>query len=259
MDDTELRLRAESIAEHFRERRRILFITGAGLSAESGLPTYRGIGGLYAKAETEHDMPIEVALSGTVFYQRPEITWHYIARLEKAVRNAKPNRGHEIIAELESKHEVVVLTQNVDGFHRAAGSSRVIDIHGDCHYLVCTRCGHREIRADYSGLELPPKCQECGSLVRPEIVLFEELLPPDKVDELGRELARGFDAYFTIGTTSVFPYIAQPIVDAARSGKLSVEINPEPTEVSEIVDIALRTGAVRALRAIFEANNQVTN
>jgi NAD-dependent deacetylase len=255
MNDAELRLRAESIAEHFRERRRVLFITGAGLSAESGLPTYRGIGGLYASAETEHGMPIEVALSGTVFYRQPEITWHYIARLEAAVRGARPNRAHQIIADLESKHEVVVLTQNVDGFHRAAGSTRVIDIHGDCHSLVCTRCGDRETREDYAGLSLPPVCPKCGSLVRPEIVLFEELLPTDKLRELGDELSRGFDAYFTIGTTSVFPYIAQPIVDAARSGKLSVEINPEPTEVSEIVDIALRTGAIRALRAIFDPSD----
>jgi NAD-dependent deacetylase len=256
MNDDELRLRAENIAENFRERRRILFITGAGVSAESGLPTYRGIGGLYAKAETEHGMPIEVALSGTMFAQRPEITWHYIARLEQSVRRAKPNRAHQIIAELEAKHEVVVLTQNVDGFHRAAGSTRVIDIHGDCHSLVCTRCDYREIRADYEGLEIPPICPQCGSMVRPEVVLFEELLATDKLRELSREVARGFDAYFTIGTTSVFPYIAEPIVDAARSGKLSVEINPEPTEVSEIVDIALRTGAIRALRAIFETPNQ---
>jgi NAD-dependent deacetylase len=197
-------------------------------------------------------MPIEVALSGTVFAKRPEVTWHYIARLEEAVRRAKPNRAHQIIAELEAKHEVVVLTQNVDGFHRAAGSTRVIDIHGDCHQLACTRCEHREVREDYSGMPIPPSCPKCGSVVRPEIVLFEELLAPDKLRELSRELARGFDAYFTIGTTSVFPYIAEPIVDAARSGKLSIEINPEPTEVSEIVDIALRTGAVRALRAIFE-------
>jgi NAD-dependent deacetylase len=253
MDDNELRARAESIAENFRERRRILFITGAGLSAESGLPTYRGIGGLYESAETDHGMPIEVALSGGVFQTQPEITWHYIAGLEKAVRGARPNRGHEIIAELEAKHEVVVLTQNVDGFHRAAGSTRVIDIHGDCHFLACTRCAHREVREDYSGLDIPPMCPLCGSVVRPEVVLFEEMLPSEKLRELGRELARGFDAYFTIGTTSVFPYIAEPIVDAARSGKLSIEINPDLSEVSEIVDIALRTSAVRALRAIFES------
>lgn len=255
MDDNELRARAESIAEHFRERRRILFITGAGLSAESGLPTYRGIGGLYANAETEHGMAIEVALSGGMFRTRPEITWHYISRLEQAVRGARPNRAHQIIAELEARHEVVVLTQNVDGFHRAAGSTRVIDIHGDCHFLACTHCAHREVREDYAGLEIPPLCPLCGNVVRPEVVLFDEMLPSEKLRELGREVSRGFDAYFTIGTTSVFPYIAEPIVDAARSGRLSVEINPGLSEVSEIVDIALRTGAVRALTAIFGNTN----
>lgn len=254
MDETELRRLAAEVAGQLRERRRLLFITGAGLSAESGLPTYRGIGGLYSNTETEHGMPIEAALSGSVFRTRPEITWHYIARLEQAVRGAQPNAAHAIIAVLEAHHDVVVLTQNVDGFHRAAGSTRVIDIHGDCHRLICTRCDHREVRKDYVGLTIPPSCPRCGAVIRPDVVLFEELLPQAKLRELDRELARGFDAYFTIGTTSVFPYIAQPIIDAARSRKLRVEINPEPTEVSKLINVTFRCGAARALQAIFEAD-----
>lgn len=251
MNEAELQRMAAEVADRLRTRSRILFITGAGLSAESGLPTYRGIGGLYANAHTEHGIPIEVALSGSVFRVRPEITWHYIALLERAVRSARPNRAHAVIAQLEAKHEVVVLTQNVDGFHRAAGSTRVIDIHGDCHWLVCTRCDYRERRDDYVGLTIPPECPVCASVVRPEVVLFEEALPADKLRELQRELAHGFDAYFSVGTTSVFAYIAQPMIDAARRGLLTVEINPEPTEVSAIVAATFRCGAVRALQAIF--------
>ena len=252
MDDEALAAGAARIRQQLSgERRRILFITGAGLSAESGLPTYRGVSGLYANADTEHGIPIEVALSGTVLRKRPEITWKHIAQLEQAVRGAKPNRAHQIIAELERSHEVVVLTQNVDGFHRAAGSTQVIDIHGDCHFLLCTGCDYREQRADYAGLSLPPKCPECGALVRPDVVLFEEALPADKLRALRRELARGFDAYFSIGTTSVFAYIAEPMVHAARHGRLTVEVNPEETEVSTVVDVRFACGAVRALDAVF--------
>jgi NAD-dependent deacetylase len=255
MDDDALAAAAARVRQQISgQRRRLLFITGAGLSAESGLPTYRGVSGLYANADTEHGMPIEMALSGSVFRKRPDITWKHIAQLEQAVRGARPNRAHEIIAALEREHDVVVLTQNVDGFHRAAGSTQVIDIHGDCHYLLCTRCEYREQRADYADLALPPKCPECAALIRPDVVLFEEALPADKLRALRRELAQGFDAYFSIGTTSVFAYIAEPMLHAARSGRLTVEVNPEETEVSSVVDVRLACGAVRALGAVFQPN-----
>ena len=254
MQESDLRERAAEVSARLGTgRKRILVITGAGLSAESGLPTYRGIGGLYSNGETEDDMPIEVALSGPVFRAAPAVTWKHLGRLEQAVRGAKPNRGHHIIAELERKHDVVVLTQNVDGFHRAAGSTRVIDIHGDCHDLMCTRCDHRERREDYAALSFPPACPSCGGVVRPDVVLFGEMLPSRKVDILYRELDVGFDAYFSVGTTSVFPYIAEPINEAARRGRLTVEINPGATEVSDVVDLKFACGAVRALSAIFDA------
>jgi len=252
MDETSLRAHAAAISARLSGKRRILFITGAGLSAESGLPTYRGIGGLYASSHTEHGVPIEVALSGPMFRRRPELTWQHIADLERAVRGAQPCAAHRIIARLERQHDVVVLTQNVDGLHRAAGSTCVIDIHGDCRELMCTRCDYRETRRDYSGLRLPPHCPACGALLRPDVVLFEEALPEPKLEQLAHELARGFDAYFSIGTSSLFPYIAAPIEQAARRGALSVEINPAITPVSQRVDIKLACGAGQALGAIFE-------
>ena len=253
MEDSEVRTRAEQVAARLKGGgKRLLFITGAGLSAESGLPTYRGVGGLYVDATTEHGMPIEKALSGPVFQRKPEVTWQHIARIEEAVRGAEPNRAHRVIAALEREHEVVVLTQNVDGLHRAAGSTRVIDIHGDCHDLMCTRCTYRETRVTYEGLALPPRCPECAAIVRPDVVLFEEMLPSHKLDALWYELEHGFDAYFSIGTSSLFPYIAQPMFDAARRGRLTVEINPGPTEVSEVVAHRFACGAGRALATIFE-------
>jgi NAD-dependent deacetylase len=253
IDDDALRTQADALAAQLKHANRLLFITGAGLSAESGLPTYRGIGGLYVGAETEHGMPIEEALSGPTFRRQPEIGWHHIAQLERAVRGAMPSAAHGLIAALEQRYEVVVLTQNVDGLHRAAGSTRVIDIHGDCHELLCTRCTHRETRTDYEGLAVPPRCPSCGAIVRPDVVLFEEMLPTHKLEMLWYELEVGFDAYFSIGTSSLFPYIAQPIVDAARRGRLTVEINPEQTDVSGVVRHRFATRAGPALSAIFPA------
>lgn len=242
----------ERIVEGLAGARRVLFVTGAGISAESGLPTYRGIGGLYERETTEEGVPIEVALSGPMFARRPELTWKYLRQIEEACRGARANRAHDIVAAFERVFEkVVVLTQNVDGFHRAAGSTDVIDIHGDVHDLRCTACAWRGRVDDYAALAPLPRCEACGAVVRPEVVLFEELLPPAKVLRMARALALGFDAVFSIGTSSVFPYIARPVLDAAYAGALTVEVNPSRTVVSDVVSVRLETGAVRALEAIW--------
>ncbi len=241
------------IARRLERARSILFVTGAGISADSGLPTYRGIGGLYEEAHTEEGLPIEAALSGAMFRRDPSLTWRYIHQIESCCRGAGPNRAHQVIAELEDRFERVwVLTQNVDGLHHAAGSRQVIDIHGDVHSLICTRCGHRWRVPSYAGLDIPPSCPECDSLVRPEVVLFGEMLPLDRVRILEEELMRGFDVVFSVGTTSVFPYIAQPVLDARRRGALSVEINPGTSEVSHVVDYRLKSGAAAAMDAIVQ-------
>jgi len=245
------------ISRRLRDSQSILFITGAGVSADSGLPTYRGIGGLYEQEETDEGIPIEAALSGAMFRRNPALTWKYIHQIERSCRDAGANRAHHAIAELERRFERVwILTQNVDGLHHAAGSRNVIDIHGDVHRLVCTRCGHRWRVRSYLGLDIPPSCPECASLVRPEVVLFGEMLPLDRTRVLQTELARGFDAVFSIGTTSVFPYIAQPVLDARRRGRLTVEINPGTSEVSHVVDYRLRTGAAAAMDAVVQALDQ---
>ena len=250
MEQREIR----EIARRLRDSRSVLFVTGAGISADSGLPTYRGIGGLYEQEETDEGIPIEAALSGAMFQRDPKLTWKYIHQIESSCRDAGPNRAHEIIAELERRFDRVwTLTQNVDGLHHAAGSTKVIDIHGDVHWLVCTRCGHRWRVESYAGLSIPPSCPECASLVRPEVVLFGEMLPMDRVRVLQDELTRGFDAVFSIGTTSVFPYIAQPVLDARRRGGLTVEINPGESEVSHIVHHRLRMGAAAAMDALVTA------
>ncbi len=233
--------------------RSILFITGAGISAESGLPTYRGISGLYNDRITEEGISIETALSGETLESNPELTWKHLGDIEQRCRGATFNRAHEIIAQMERAFERVwVLTQNIDGFHHLAGSQKVIDIHGDYHNLLCTHCSWHIRVEDYSGIDIPPLCPECKSIVRPKVVLFGETLDEDKIALLMRELEHGFDMYFSIGTTSVFPYISQPIYQASRLGRPTVEINPDRTEISDIVDIKLLTGALSALENIWQ-------
>jgi NAD-dependent deacetylase len=247
----------DRVVSILRTARAVLVITGAGISADSGLPTYRGRGGLYDGHVTEEGMPIEIALAGSTFATRPDITWKYLARIEKAARGKRPNRAHEIIAEMGAAYDRVwVLTQNVDGFHRAAGSRNVIDIHGDLHDLRCTRCHYRSRVTDYAALTIPPSCPECGSVVRPEVVLFGDQLPREECDTLRRELARGFDIVFSIGTTSVFPYIAQPVLDAKRRGIPTVEINPDITEVTKFVDYRFAARAAHVFQELWGIHNR---
>ncbi|MEM7253217.1 MAG: NAD-dependent protein deacylase [Pseudomonadota bacterium] len=241
-----------TVVSRLRSAESVLWITGAGLSADSGLPTYRGIGGLYEDNDTIDGMPIELALSGDVFKQHPELTWKYIHQIEQAVRHALPNDAHRILAASESRFSrALTLTQNVDGFHRAAGSKSLIDIHGDLYDLYCTGCAWRERVSSYVDLDPVPACANCGSSIRPDVVFFGELLPMMKVARLEQELTTGFDAVFSIGTTAVFPYISQPLVDARRQGKLTVEINPGETDVSRIAEFRIREGAAHALDQIW--------
>ena len=244
----------EAAARILERARSALFVTGAGISADSGLPTYRGVGGLYDTGRTEEGLPIEVLLSGETLARRPEWTWKYLVAIERACRGARPNAAHEAIAALEARiPRVVVLTQNVDGLHRAAGSSHVIEIHGDVHDLLCTRCAWEERVADYADLPIPPACPLCGALVRPGVVLFGEMLPRPAVARLEEELLRGFDAVFSIGTTSVFPYVAAPVLMARSWAAGAVEVNPGTTEVSSTVDVRLRCGAAAAMAAVLAA------
>ncbi|MBL8471615.1 MAG: NAD-dependent protein deacylase [Rhodocyclaceae bacterium] len=233
---------------------RVLFITGAGISADSGLPTYRGVGGIYDGVATADGIDIEEALSGPMFQVRPVVTWKYLAQIEAACRGARPNAAHYAIAELERhKPGVFTLTQNVDGLHSAAGVENLVEIHGCLKRLACTVCGWRTELETYAGLALPPQCPECSGLVRPQVVLFGENLPMDQLERLYAALDEGFDMVFTIGTSALFPYIVQPVLWARSQGIPTVEINPGTTELSTIVDYRVQARAALAMPAILAA------
>jgi len=234
---------------------RVLIITGAGISADSGLPTYRGFGGLYNDdTPTEEGVPIEVALSGEMMERSPHVTWKYLAQIEKNCRGAVPNIAHHIVAKMESRVPTTVLTQNIDGFHRIAGSQDLIEIHGDLFDLHCVRCDYRQSVSDYSSLtQFPPPCPLCDGYLRPAVVLFGEMLPSPAINRLQEVLGQGYDLVFSIGTTSTFPYIAQPFAYGHDYGALAVEINPGDTRVSTYADVLWREGAAKALTQLWQA------
>ena len=247
------------VAQLLRRATRALFITGAGISAGSGLPTYRGIGGLYSNGDTEEGIPIETVLSGPMFAENPALTWKYLWQIGAACAGAKPNDAHQFIAELENEKAAVwVLTQNVDGLHRAAGTRNIVEAHGHAFDLVCTVCRAEYPAADLidgfrNSVTLPPQCPKCDGVVRPKVVLFEENLPDDVVDGFQTLAAANFELVFIIGTSALFPYIERPVHLASANGIPCVEINPQQTGVSNFCSHRLRAPAVEAMQAIQAA------
>jgi NAD-dependent deacetylase len=249
------------IADLFRTAEDILFITGAGISADSGLPTYRGTGGIYEQMSTADGISIEQALSATVFKARPDITWKYLWQLGAACARAKPNIAHRTIARLEAeKRNVWVLTQNVDGLHRAAGSQQLVEVHGYIFDLSCTRC-HQHYKASdvvhgyQEALALPPHCPKCSGVVRPQIVLYEEQLS-NKVEAALARLGRtSFDLVVSVGTTAVFSYIFRHVVRARANGVPCLEINPAETDISTLFSHQLRSTAESAFTSLSRALN----
>ncbi len=250
----------DEIVHILHECRSIMFVTGAGVSADSGVPTYRGIGGLYEVETPQEGIPIEQILSGPTFQTNPELTWKYLGQIAEASRGARFNRAHEVIAEMEQHFpRVWTLTQNVDGFHGLAGSHNVLEIHGNMRSLSCTRCACQTSVDEETGLEIPPRCPDCGSIMRPDVVLFEEMLPEEALTGLIRELEEGFDVVFSIGTSSHFPYIQEPVIAAQRMGNPTIEINPSDTILSDRVDHHLNLGAADAMGEIwtrFQSNRE---
>lgn len=235
-----------------------LFITGAGISTGAGLPTYRGIGGLYEGKNTEDGMPIEEALSGGMMRDRPEITWKYLWEIAGRCRGAEPGSGHRVIAEIAAaKPPTWVLTQNVDGLHAASGVGNLIEIHGRAASLLCTHCGGK-----FDGDALlfskacqppePPECPSCGEYLRPEVVLFGERLPDGQLRKYNGLMTAGVDLVVSVGTSSLFPYITAPVEIANEAGVPTVEINTGRTDISAQVTHRLEMECDEALRRVWD-------
>ena len=241
------------IGSVLQRAKRVCVLTGAGISADSGLPTYRGTGGLYNDIEVEAGLPIEEILHERTLARDPALTWKYICQIGDACRRVTYNDAHSILAKWSKLFELTIVTQNIDGFHKDSGSSQVIELHGNLRELYCLEC-----EAEFSFeivvvTDLPPLCTKCGGLVRPRVVLFGEMLPLKALAKYQLALAKGFDAIIAIGTTAGFPYIQDPVIEFSQAGGITIEINPDTTILSEYVSFRIPLPAVEALKGIDAA------
>lgn len=236
----------QQLVAQMRQAERVLVITGAGISADSGLPTYRGVGGLY-NGHTEDGLPIEAALSGPMLQSNPALCWKYLAEIGRACIAAAPNSGHIAIAELQRlKPDCWVLTQNIDGFHLRAGSppQRLIEIHGTLEPLFCMDCKRpSDDLVDHLSKPLPPRCGHCSGVLRPPVVLFEEMLPEAAMHTLRAQLNQGFDAVLAVGTSASFAYIVEPLLRTRQSGGFTAVVDPFASELSRMVDVHVAAAA----------------
>jgi len=228
----------DSIEDKIQRFRKIVFVTGAGISQESGIPTFRGKDGLWRNYDAMKLATIDA------FYDNPKLVWEWYNERRMNIFQAQPNPGHEAIAELEKYVEVVVLTQNIDGLHQKSGSTKVLELHGSIVMIKCSVCDYKEeILTEIS--ELPPLCK-CGNILRPDVVWFGEPLPQD-VWQNAINLASNCDLMIIAGTSLVVsPANTLPIY-AKQNNATLVEINPEETEMSEEMDIIIRNTSAKSL------------
>ena len=233
-------------------------LTGAGLSVESGIPSFRGPDGLW----TKYGQPSN--LSYRVFARDPQDWWESRLRdevtpgnptydLKDAVDNAVPNPGHLAIAELERAGVLkAVITQNVDDLHRRAGSVNLLEIHGNRNYLRCIGCGWRRPRAEYAITDVPPICRECGGVIKLDTVMFGEPIPATTLAACFAETQR-CDAMLLVGTSGAVNPAAQLPLLARERGAHIIEVNPEPTQLTPYAHTVITGAAGEILPQIAEA------
>ena len=221
------------LVEALRDAARVVVLTGSGISAESGVPTFRDAQtGLWERYD-----PQELA-TPEAFAGNPHLVWEWYQWRRGLVAKAQPNPGHKALAELERRSPgFTLVTQNVDGLHQRAGSREVIELHGNITRSKCSEEG--VVVGEYESGEKPPRCPACGAFLRPDVVWFGEMLPFGALEETS-EAARGCDLFLSIGTSSlVYPAAGLPH-EALENGATLVEINPADTPLSPHVDFALR-------------------
>ena len=228
----------ESIKEQIKDFKRIVFVTGAGISQESGIPTFREKDGLWRNYDAMKLATIDA------FYEDPKLVWEWYNERRRNIFSANPNQGHIAISELEKYADVTVLTQNVDGLHQKAGSSKILELHGSIIKIKCTVCEFKDEMID-EFYDIPPLCK-CGNILRPDVVWFGESLPQD-IWKNAIILASQCDLMVIVGTSLVVsPANTLPIY-AKQNNATLIEINPEKTEMSSEMNWALRNTSEKTL------------
>ena len=221
----------------------MLVLTGSGISAESGLPTFRGVGGMWRTHR------VEQLASPEGFARDPQLVWTWYNERNAAHRQAQPNAGHYALAQLETRYsDFTLATQNVDSLHLRAGSQRLLELHGNLRVARCTGCDHRE-PLDATGLALERIEHDCGGRLRPDIVWFGESLPKGAWGEAARAAERA-EVILVVGTSAVV-YPAAALATLNAGGAYVAEINPEETAISDRVDEALRGPASQVLPGLL--------
>lgn len=240
----------ERAAEYLAKAKTAIFFTGAGVSKESGIPTFREAQtGLWANYNPE-----ELA-TPSAFKRNPTLVWRWYDERRRKLGDVKPNPGHYAIAQLEQLvRHVIVLTQNVDGLHKVAGSTDVVELHGNIREFFCFDRRHPAQDVPL-GLSEPPKCH-CGSLLRPAVVWFNEALPEEAFARAQREVLKS-SVLFVVGTSAlVHPAAGLPIL--ALQNKIPVvEINPDDTPLSRNADLIIRAASGVALPKIVDVMNKM--
>jgi NAD-dependent deacetylase len=232
---------------------RVLILTGAGVSAESGIPTFRGKDGYWRNLD-----PAKLA-TPEAFARDPKLVWEWYCERRRRIRNAQPNAAHQAIAKLARRtQKFLLVTQNVDDLHARAGlpQEKMVQIHGDIFVTRCSRC--KFSRNDYEHdqkqeQENLPKCPECDALMRPGVVWFGEQLPWNELQRVENYLQQGpCDYVIVAGTTATFGYIVDWALRARRGGGKLIEVNPEETPLSQFATQLVRESAAVALQRLVE-------
>ena len=231
-----------------RSARRVAILTGAGISAESGIPTFRDAqSGLWARFRAEDLATVEA------FERDPQLVWDWYAMRRELVEQAQPNAGHRALAEL-ARHvpTLTLITQNVDGLHQAAGSPEVLELHGNIRQVKCFAEGTIIPEAEWVTGAGVPRCPRCDALLRPNVVWFGELLPAATFRR-AEQACREAEVVFSIGTSGLVPPAATLPVTAVEAGAVGIEVNLEATYLSELFDYGLHGPAGVVLPALVRA------
>jgi len=233
-----------SLIEKLKNSSSLVFFTGAGISAESGIPTFRGKDGIWNKLKPE-----ELA-NFDAFMRNPKMVWEWYNHRKKIIHDSKPNPGHITIAEMQNYFKsVIVVTQNIDNLHRRAGSESIYELHGNIERNFCINC-KTFYNKELDFIDGIPKCK-CGGLIRPDVVWFGEYLPEDQFSG-GEKAATNSDIFFIVGTSAVV-YPAVGLVSMAKqSGSVLVEVNVDTTDISSYVDYSFKGEAGKFLPKILE-------
>ncbi len=235
------------VREQLTDGRRIVVLTGAGISAESGVPTYLGKDGLWRKFRAE-----ELA-TPEAFARDPKLVWEWYDWRRGVVSKAHPNAGHKALADLERRSESFwLITQNVDGLHRQAGSKKVLCLHGDIWRTRCTGCRKFGENRRTPLPRIPPQCKECGALLRPDIVWFGEALPAGTIEQAFLA-SKNAEVFLVAGTAGMVEPAASLVRLAKNAGAFVIEVNLEPTPLTPLADAALHGKAGEILPRLIDS------